>query len=117
MSSHGQQWKTRATLGFYLLSTAIAVMTAINMYEYRNEVRALREDRDHDYRERVAWTTSGWVSRSRKQDGNLGLYQNRIAAFLAHCRKERNGCNLPETLTYPVEAVPVESTEALLIAS
>jgi hypothetical protein len=111
-----QDWKFRTTIGFYLISIALTTLGVVNLIEYRNEVKALKEARDHDYREQVAWTTTGWVSRSRKQDSNLTAYQQRIAAFFDYY--ERQGrCGIPEHLAQPLNIVPVESTEALIMQS
>ena len=114
---NGNKWSFRAQIGFYLVSTALTVLGLVSLMEYRNEVRALKEDRDHDYRERVAWTTSGWVSRSKKQDSNLGKIEGRLNAILAHCSRQKDGCGLPAHLADPIETLPVESTEALMISA
>lgn len=114
---NGNKWSFRAQIGFYLVSTALTVLGLVSLMEYRNEVRALKEDRDHDYREQVAWTTTGWVSRSRKQDSNFQLVDGRLNAILAHCARQKDGCNLPAHLADPVQPLPVESTEALMISA
>ena len=111
------RWSFRAQIGFYLVSTALTAIGLLTLIEYRNEVRSLREDRDHDYRERLAWTMTGWVSRSRKQDANLGLIEGRLNAVLAHCSRQQNGCNLPAHLADPVTTTAIESTEALMISA
>ncbi len=108
-STDRQDWKFRTTIGFYLISIALTTIGVVNLVEYRNEVKALKEDRDHDYRERVAWTTTGWVSRSRKQDSNLTVYQQRVAGFFDYY--ERQGkCGIPDHLAQPLNIVPATSS-------
>lgn len=116
------KWSERAKIGFLMLSTAITALAYVNMSAYRDavernteEVRRLKEDRDHDYRETMTWRLTGWVQRSRTQDRNLGLYRNRFIEIEAYCR--RNPCNLPDRLFAPVTIEDTQSTEALLLAS
>ncbi len=74
-----------------------------------------QEEINHRLDQQDAWRLVGFKTGIQLRDEDIEKKDEFIDEILAHCKQEKNGCNLPDKLTIKPAGTKYESLDALLI--
>jgi len=94
-------------IAFYVASTVLSILFAVNMLREQDRINHRLDVRD-------AYFNKGLIDGAKERETAFIQQKDFAARILAHCKQEKNGCNLPPELTILPTTKQFDSLEAIL---